>query len=124
MGRKFIFFLISVISIAAIFFCSNACNSLHKEYITNLEYASLLSDIEHEQSISNQDFYASFQHKINVSLKRNSQIRNLKSGVGRENNSHKSFKLATRYNTTINKLLSPKSDKNIPLYLYTRNLLI
>lgn len=123
MGRKFIFFLISVIFIVAILFCSNGYNSLHKEYIT-IEYASLLSDIEDEQSISNQDSYARFKDKGNICLKRNIQIRNLKSSVDREINSRKAFGLAFCHNATINNLFSQKSNNKIPLYLYTRNLLI
>lgn len=117
MGRKFIFFLISVIFIVAILFCSNGYNSLHKEYIT-IEYASLLSDIEDEQSISNQDSYARFKAKGNICLKRNNQIRNLKSSVDRENNSRKAFGLAFCHNATINNPFSQKSNNKIPLYLW------
>lgn len=123
MERKFIFFLISVIFIVTILFCSNRYNSLHKKYIT-IEYASLLSNIEDEQSISNQDSYARFKDKGNICLKRNTQIRNFKSNVSRENNSRKAFGLAFCYNATINNLPSQKSNNKIPLYLYTRNLLI
>ena len=94
-----------------------------KKYIT-IEYASLLSNIEDEQSISNQDSYARFKDKGNICLKRNNQIRNLKSNVSRENNSRKAFGLAFCYNATTNNLPSQKSNNKIPLYLYTRNLLI